>query len=283
MTAQEMVSRVRELPRLPQATIQLTRMLGREDDDNEEVVKVIRQDMTLTAKLLRVCNSAHAAAREPITSVDEAVFRLGRAEIMRAAWALSLQGALTKPLDGYAASEGELWQHAMTTAFAAEVVAKETVPGCFEPSTAFTAGLLHDIGKVVFNQSLSAPVQKELRVKIDSGEMSRSEAERAVLGTDHAEVGALLLAQWKLPDALVEATAHHHTPVAVPEVRLSALVHVANFAVHAVGASLGWESYAERAHEEVMDRLGVSGEQFERLCARVFEAMDQIKPFLEKA
>lgn len=283
MTAQTLVASIPSLPRPPQAIIRLISLLNQDDQHNDEVVDVVRQDMTLTAKLLRFCNSVAAGTREPITSVDEAVFRLGHSVIMRTAWALSLQGSLDRPLKAYSVEEGELWQHSLITAKAAEIIASDLITEVADSSTAFTAGLLHDMGKVVLNQAFKPELVAQVRQHMEAGQCSRSEAERAVFGVSHAEVGAELLAQWKLPDVLVEAVANHHQPVTQPQIQLSAIVHLADSVVHMVGGSIGWDGYAERTHENLFRDLGLDADNVQLLCARVFVSLEQLKAFVEKS
>ncbi len=121
-------------------------------------------------------------------------------------------------------------------------------------STAFTAGLLHDIGKTVINRVLTPKTRADIRAKIAAESLSRVQAEKAVLGANHSEVGACLLRKWLLPEPIVEAVANHHTPVTEPVVRLSAVVYLANSAAHIGGATFGWEARLAEAGQAVRRR-----------------------------
>jgi HD-like signal output (HDOD) protein len=104
-----------------------------------------------------------------------------------------------------------------------------------------------------------------------------------VLGTDHAEVGALLLQRWHLPDDLVEAVANHHQPVLKPRPRLSVVTHLANCVAHLTGSAPGWDGYAVRISEAVVTSLAITPEQIEQLVFNVRESSDRVEQFMNLA
>ncbi len=128
----------------------------------------------------------------------------------------------------------------MTTGVAAEYLAENEHFGNFQPSLAFTAGLLHDIGKLILNQILTPKTRSDIRGLIAEKAISRVDAEREVFGADHAAVGAVLLRRWNVPEIICQAVADHHNPVIQPEIQLSALTHLANCAAHLCGSAPGW-------------------------------------------
>ena len=149
-----------------------------------------------------------------------------------------------------------------------------------EPPVAFTAGLLHDVGKLALNHVLDAAVQTAIRDCIIQKRQPRDVAEREILGTDHCEVGAHLLETWRLPGEIVEAVAHHHNPVITPEPKLSAVVHVADCLAHLVGTTLGWESYAIIANASTNQSLGVTPDKFESLMISVHDSARKVEHFM---
>ena len=122
-----------------------------------------------------------------------------------------------------------LWQHSLATSTCAKRIAQEEQQDRHVVDHAFMAGLLHDIGKLVLAAHLP-DLYSVARVQAQAHGTTVWEAERAVLGTTHAEVGAYLLGLWGLPEPIVEALAFHHCPSACPEQRFSPLtaVHIAN-------------------------------------------------------
>jgi putative nucleotidyltransferase with HDIG domain len=283
MTAQELVANVKNLPPVPHAALKLVSLLDQPGVSNSEVVQALRCDNVLTAKLLRACNSPYFGLAEPVSSVDQAVFVLGHQQILHIVLTLAFGSTMVVPLPGYAVEASELWRHSLITAIAGETIANDLVDLNVDPPVAFTVGLLHDIGKLVLGQTLTPEVQAEIRARVEHGQQSRSEAEKAVLGTDHSEVGALLLQNWHLSDDVVEAVAHHHQPVLKPRPRLSVVTHLANGIAHLAGSAPGWDGYAMRISNEVVERLEITPEQVEKLVITVRESFDHVDQFMNLA
>jgi len=152
-----------------------------------------------------------------------------------------------------------------------------------ELPVAFTVGLLHDIGKLVLGQTLTADLQVKIRRLIEHEHIARAEAEKIVLGTDHSEVGALLLQSWHLPDELVEAVANHHQPILTPKPRLSVVTHLADCVAHLAGSAPGWDGYAVRINNELVTSLAITPEQIEQMVANVRESSDRVDQFMSLA
>jgi putative nucleotidyltransferase with HDIG domain len=218
-----------------------------------------------------------------ITSLDQAVLMLGHRPLLRLVVASAFGNTLSHPLPGYAVEASELWRHSLITALAAELLAGSAqLPG-LEPAIAFTGGLLHDFGKLVFNQVLTPPLQAKIRERIEHEGLSRIQAEKDVMQTDHAEVGAALLAEWQLPEIIVEAVARHHDPVCRPRVQLSALVHVANCLAHLIGSAPGWEGYALHSCGDAASAVGIGSDDIEALVIRVQDSVQQVEQLIEAA
>ncbi|MGA4643814.1 HDOD domain-containing protein [Limisphaera sp. 4302-co] len=232
MNAQEIVGKVRNLPPVSQAALRLVTLLDQPAISNEEIVEVLKCDNVLTAKLLRACNSPFFGLEEPVASVDQAVFLLGHQQILHIVLSLAFGGAMSVVLPRHAMETEDLWRHSVTTAQAAETILDGGLDLDVEPSVAFTVGLLHDLGKLVLAQVLTAEQQAEIRARVALAGMSRSEAEQDVIGTDHAEVGGELLRAWRLPESLVEGVRHHHRPRLDDPGCLSVVAHVANVVAH---------------------------------------------------
>ena len=262
------------MPPASPGAMRLINLLNHGTVDNHEIVEGLRSDVVLTAKLLRACNSSFFAFEESISSVDQALLVLGYQEVLRIVMALAYGGMMAAPLPGYAVAENELWFHALVTATAAEVVVISELNLVVDPQVAFTAGLLHDIGKLVLSQVLTEDLQGQIRTRIQQERLSRAEAEKQVLGTDHAEVGGCLLQRWGLPEGLVEAVANHHHPLVRPERALSAVTHLADCLAHLSGSAPGWEGYAMRVSDQVVETLGITPARLERMILSVQDSSE---------
>lgn len=280
MTPNEVIAKVKNLPAVSQAALKLVTLLDQPAVSNEDVVMVLKYDNVLTAKLLRACNSPYFGFDEEIFSVEQAVLILGHQQILHMVLSLAFGGAMSATLPGYAIEARELWSHSLTTAVAAEQLVKCGLPVEAEPPVAFTAGLLHDIGKLVLNQVLDASAQTAVRDCIAQRHVPRNAAEKEILGTDHAEVGACLLATWHLPEEIVTAVAHHHLPVTAPKPELSAVIHVADCLTHLIGSTFGWDSYAVLADARANQALDITPEKLEGLMREVHDSARQVEHFM---
>jgi putative nucleotidyltransferase with HDIG domain len=283
MKAHELVATVKNLPPVSQAALKLVNLLDQAGVSNSEVVNVLKYDNVLTAKLLRACNSPYFGLPEPISSVDQAVLILGHQQILHIVLTLAFGSAMVVPLPGYAVEAKELWRHSLITATAAEVVVNDSPELNLELPVAFTVGLLHDIGKLVLGQALTPELQAAIRSRVEQGRISRVEAEQEVLGTDHAEVGGVLLQTWHLPEEIIEGVANHHRPVLKPRPKLSVVAHVANSIAHLVGSAPGWDAFAVRVDEQVTEALELNHEKLEIMMADVRESFDKVDQFMGMA
>jgi putative nucleotidyltransferase with HDIG domain len=283
MTADEIIARVKDLPVVSETAHKLVIQLNQPDLHRDEIVETVRCDNVLTAKLLRVCNSAHSGVREPVLSVDQALLILGDNMIFRMVCAIGFSSSLGMTAPGYDTEANGLWSHSLNTALGAEYLAEIECYGNFLPSTAFTAGLLHDIGKSVISNVLTPKARNDIRTKMTGQCLSRVEAEKAVLGADHCEVGASLLKRWSLPELIVEAVADHHSPVLKPAIQLSAVVYLANCAVHLCGAAPGWEAQAIEAKNAAAAMLGLEVEKVEQIVSGIHDAMQTLPQLMVAA
>lgn len=283
MTAHELVAKVKNLPPISQAALRLVNLLDQPAVSNDDVVQVLKYDNVLTAKLLRACNSPYFGLEEPVSSVDQAVLILGHQQILHIVLTLAFGGAMTVPLAGYAVEANELWRHSLTTATASEYLVSSGVDVNVDAPVAFTIGLLHDIGKLVLSQVLTPEFQTDIRARITEKSLSRSEAEKEILGTDHAEVGAALLQAWHLPEDIIEAVGNHHHPIVEPRPKLSAIVHVGNCIAHLVGSAPGWEAYAVRVDDHVVEAFNLTAERLEGIVAEVRISCDQVDQLMSMA
>ncbi len=195
------------------------------------MVAVIRNDSALTAELLRRCNSAYFGGDNPAGDVFEAVTRLGCYEVYRIV--VVVAGSRTMRASAAAPDPrlDRLWQHSLVTAVAASVIAGQVQ----EPqATAFTAGLLHDVGKLVLASAAGPKYGRLIQITAVPG-VSLAQAEREVFGFEHGQVGGRLLERWLLPEDVTAAVRHHHDLAGANLfARLAATVAFADAAAHSL-------------------------------------------------
>ncbi len=228
----------------------------------------------------REVNSAFFAGSEPVKDLGEAVVRLGFAQIYQlvavVCWTRSLA-----PARGDDGSYGlHLWTHSVSAAIAAELLAKDFGA---EPSEAFTAGLLHDIGKVVLADALGSKYV-ELSEELDSQQPYPVQTEKKLLGVEHCEVGGRLLARWKFPAPIVAAIWNHHNPAkAKPHQKLAALIYWSDLVASNIENFQSDRERIEQLAEEqrnAFQTMAPSPEQFRRCSAQVLERLTAARTVL---
>jgi putative nucleotidyltransferase with HDIG domain len=278
MTANEILNQVKDLPVVSETGRKLTLQLNEPNLHREELVETVRCDSVLTAKLLRACNSASAGVRAPVDSVNQALLLLGDNAIFRMVCAIGFASALGSTTS-YDAEGNDLWIHSLSVGIGSEYLTDVEGYGNFLPSAAFTAGLLHDIGKTVINKILTATARTRIRDKICNESAPPIAAEKAVLGADHCEVGACLLRRWGLPELIIEAVANHHAPVVKPSTGLSAVVYLADRAFLPSGPAPDAEKLRGEANRVSAAVLGLGSNKVEQMVSRIHSALDILPQF----
>jgi len=229
----ELIVSTSELSSLPSTTMQMMNLLDDETVEASRVLEVIEKDPSLTANLLKLANSAFYGLRRKVGSAREALVLLGNQTIVTLAFATSMGDVLRGPLAAYRLDRNALWHHALGTALAATHLA--SLSGCQETrERAFTAGLVHDIGKLLLNSPLKSKLDQ---LPPDCGFSCLLEAEQNILGFNHAEAGARLGEAWNFPPYLVSIIENHHSiPDDSSEGDLLRAVSAANL----ITCHLGW-------------------------------------------
>lgn len=282
MTAKEIVAQVTNLPVMPSATVKLLQFLENPMENTQAALEIIQNDVVLSAKLLRLCNSAAIGLRKPVASVDQAVFFLGFREVQRLALALGVGGSLKRKGKCREEEAHALWHHSVMTAHAATLILPEIRPLEVDSSIAFTAGLMHDIGKLVLAEALTPEMLLDLRNRVTGG-TSLWEAERAVLGASHSDVGAYLLQTWHLPQILVEPAGNHHNPTFEPDQQLSVVIHIADCVVHQIDKKPAWPAFAEHVNQAAAASVGFGAPQLAFVLQSLTEQVEKVTQFAQAA
>ncbi|MHB9145937.1 MAG: HDOD domain-containing protein [Symbiobacteriia bacterium] len=280
MTQPDLVAKILremdDLPPMPSGAARVLAMVGDPRTDLDDLVSVVGGDIALSARVLKLANSAYYGFPRQVATLREAIVIMGMntlKELVITAWSYEMG---RRPLPGYALDGGELWRHSLLCGAAARQLAKQVrFP---TPEEAYVAGLLHDFGKLVLAQYVGQEYQ-DLLENVEKGGTSFVEAERRVLGIDHAQLGGQLALKWNLPLNLAEAIANHHQPamhVLAGHVldpgnagQLTALVHVADAVVLMLGIGIGVDGLAYPLEQQALDALGLSEEGVVRLVTEI--------------
>ncbi len=276
----EILQRAQTLPRLQETVLHLARVVSDPRSTVPEIVEAIRYDPSLTAELLRLCNSAYYGLTREIGCLDDAVRLLGTNTVFQLAMAAYTRTMLGAPQEGYGLSAGALWTHSVAVAIAGRQVARrlELAP----LGLVFTAGLLHDCGKVVLNEFVRREYAEIVR-RVSEDHLTFCEVERQVLGHTHAEVGARLAEMWKLPASIVECIHRHHDPDAgqAPD-PLVDVVHLADAVGLLLGVGAGDDGLAYRASSAALARHQLRASDLEKIGAEVIVELQSVRALFAK-
>jgi len=267
---------VERLQPVPQVALKIMRLIEEEEEyDIRLLTAEIRKDQVISARTLQLANSVMFAHRHHIESLDQALMYLGVNLLMKLVIAAAIDGFFAQSTMGYSLCKGGLYHHAVGTAVIAEQLARLTAAAA--PGLAYTAGLLHDIGKVALDQYLSVAYPLFYRRLFEEPALDFTQAERDVFGVEHTEVGHRLAVKWFLPDSLAEVIRHHHVPErAEQHGALAHIVFLANFLMSCFRAGLEIEKLDARLLASRLTAIGLAVDQFPQIVdlipVSVFEA-----------
>ena len=273
------LSEVEAFPDMPVLIGRVLEVMNDPQADIDEIVRPLKLDPGMTANILKLANSAQFGNPQSVVSISEAIIRLGLKRIFELMVVSGVSTRLCSPLAGYNLSTKELLNHSVFVAIAAEEICLELDLKC--PDMLFTAGLLHDIGKIVLNKFVLSKADA-LEDAVRSRGLSYPDAEADVLGINHAEVGALLLKRWSFPASLVETTHWHHQPIRSSAHRdVISVVHLAEILAYAEGIGAGADGLMCVPCEETIEGLGVKGVLMEKVALKTLTRFSSVQELLE--
>lgn len=265
----KILEKVEELPTLSHVTHQVIKLTSDPKTTVSELADTITQDQVTTAKVLKMANSAYYGYARKIFNIKEAIMVLGFNTVRNLVMAASMYNIMNRELQGYSLDKGELWRHSMTTALLARSLANKVDKSLAD--RAFIAGLIHDIGKVILDTFMKESFSKVIE-KVQTDKIPFMDAERDVLGFDHASVGAKVSVKWNLPDELTETIGLHHTPgEARNNSKLVCLIHIADAISLSLGAGLGGDGLLYPVDGSAIEKLNLSGSMLEETISDIAE------------
>ncbi len=220
------ISNTASLPVMPEVMIKVQQMVSLPGTSPAQLAKTIETDPAMVAGILKVANSAYYGFRGKVSTIRHASALFGTRRLAELITAISAGGVLGKAIDGYGLEAGDMWRHSIAVACMAGEIAAAVAADAFD--NAYMAGLLHDVGKIILD-----PYVKERKMLFDHYYASHPEktvqdAERDILGFDHATIAALICNKWNLPRSISFGIRHHHQPSAAGGYQLSHIVHLAD-------------------------------------------------------
>ena len=268
--------------RLPCSPALLPRLVSVLEDENasiDDLEGVIRVDPALASSTLRLANSAFFnGGSGEVENLSEALMRLGQKEVYRLA-ALSLASRwMNTKADGYRWEAGDFCRLSLVAAVAAEYLAEKT--GLVDPKTAYTAGLIHEIGKLAVAYAC-CDFFPQIRQYQSANACTWLEAEKHTLGYNHAEVGAELLRQWKFPPQLVAVGTYNPPHVGDPAEYMPLILHVhaAKYLAVTIGAGVAEDGFLFELNAPLLIEWGFTPELLE---AAIPDVLDRAGKLLQE-
>lgn len=229
----KVVGGISNLPTPPIVFTQIQKVLNNPNTSAFDVAAILQEDPAISAKVLKLTNSAYYGLPKEVESVRQAVVIVGIEAVKNLVLSASVFEAFSS--DAIDKEYQDLfWRHSLGTAFAARLLAhKMKATAVFDAEAAFSGGMLHDIGKMVISVYMPEEAKKILEIKSQKTDQSDHKIEEQVLGYNHMQIGTLLAKEWKLPQKLIEAINFHHYPqLNDSDNNLPYLVGLSNYLTH---------------------------------------------------
>lgn len=252
----EFVKLIKGLPEFPENITEINRVINDPNSQMSDIATKISNDVSLTAELLKMVNSAAFALSAPCRSIGEAVKLAGLRGIRNLLFSIGSMKTLMVNSDG---EKKELWNHAYRVAFYSYNLARNFLRSdktCLEDS--YVCGLLHDMGKIIF-ETAHPDILARIDSLCDERKVSRGLFERMFAGVNHGEIGALIAQKWNFPQVIVNVIRYHHDPLSAPKdsSKVTLLVYFADLLAHYGEGRVEYDQF----EPEALKLFGISNEE----------------------
>jgi putative nucleotidyltransferase with HDIG domain len=271
-TLDQIIQTTRDLPAMPQVASKVLELSSDPNTSAAQLQQIIADDQAMTARILKIANSAMYACSRRVKTLTEAIVMLGFNSIRSLVVTSAARNLYNTETSRTGLKERLLWEHSIGTGFACRLLAQAKYPSLTEE--AFLAGLMHDIGKLVLNHQVPEVFDQVVQIVYNEDEPF-NETERRFLGFDHAQVGAMLVNKWNLSPVLEETILRHHDPAALsPENPLLALLDLGNRMCHKLGIGFVDDGGIDLAGSAANQILSFGAEDFEAITLRLEETLE---------
>ncbi len=265
-----------KLPPFPMVIQRAVQLIEDPRSSAQDLVDVLQFDPSITANVLKLCNSAYFGLRREVSSLREALVMVGFDQLMEIILSQESARFLQDPCKGYDLGQADLWKHSVACALLSRIISKRLNRKA--SLTLFTAALLHDMGKMMLGHSVQ-DYFGQIRNLTGEGKLSFTEAEKEILGIDHAELGGKVAEKWKFPKSIISAVRHHHTPSQVSEEReIVELIYLCDVVAMITGIGGGADGLTYHGDGEVMKRHHLGEKDIEQFIVKLedrFQLVDE--------
>jgi putative nucleotidyltransferase with HDIG domain len=250
-----------------------------ENSSMSDISDLIIHDPSITASLLKICNSAYFGLARKVESVRDAITLLGLDQIVELVLLNTTAENFKDDPDGYGLGEGELWHHAVLSAHVAKTLA-ENYGVANKKHLIFTAALLKDIGKLIMGRYVAFSYEK-INILVESKGYSFNEAEKKVIGMNHEELGGVVGQRWRFGKKLIYIIRNHHMSEEASRNDVeTALVYLADIVCMMMGVGTGVDGLAYRFYSDVLDRMKLTDQDLQKIIFDTGEERQKIQMLL---
>lgn len=274
----KIINSIGNLPPFPEAARRILELAEVPDAGPNDTLDIIKYDQAITANCLRVCNSSYFGLSVKIFAIEQAVRMLGLENIIKIVLS-NFKGlsAFQRAYKGYGLHSGELWRHSIGCATLSQILLSKT--GLSKDPVLFTGALLHDVGKLVLGSHVDENLDKIICL-IKEKDLSFVDAEREVLGIDHAEAGGIIAQTWNFPSSLTESIRNHHKNMSDKTIpNMEAWVKLSNLVYYVSPAHLFHthpEGIKSRVDQAILFQFGLKQED-------IHEVLNEFSAEMRKA
>ena len=276
--AETILESVTQLPPFPAVVQRALQLVDDPKSSAQDVVDVVQYDQSITVNVLKLCNSASVGLRRKVHSLRDALVLIGFNRLLEIILSQESTRLLHRPCKGYDLEGGELWRHSVACALLSDIISERL--GREATPAHFTAALLHDVGKMILS-SFVEDYFEEIKRLTEGKTISFVEAEKRVLGIDHAELGGRITEHWEFPKAIVSAVRFHHTPFLTPEDHEAVhLIYLCDVVALITGIGGGADGLSYHAYGEVMKQSNLREKDVERFIVQLDDRFRRVEEML---
>lgn len=264
---------VEHLPAIPDVVIKARRIMENPEGGIRALANTLEKDTSLVSRILRLANSAYYGLSGKVTSIQVASVLLGEKILSEIIETAGISGLMRKPLPGYDLKPGSFWQHNLAVGVGARLIARKRNPQ-YEPD-AFMMGILHDVGKLLLEPYVFKYREHFHSLLVDANQ-SWLQAEKLVLGFDHAEFAEYVCRRWHFSETIFRPIRYHHYPSRSSDNFMAYTLHVADYIATISGLGIGSDDLLYHLEDGALTFLALRQQDISDLLYQVVEAVDYL-------
>jgi len=270
----EFLKAVKDLPPMPKVLFKIQKLLIDPNSDAKQIAGYIETDQALAAKVLKMANSPFYGLTGKVSSVQHAAVILGFKTLGELTTLAGFSDLMGKKLPGYGYNSDELWRHSLAVALASRIIAEKINPEL--SNEALTAGLIHDMGKVILDPYVFDH-REDFEVFVEDENQTFLVAEKHVLGFDHAETASEMCRNWKFPDSLALAIKYHHNPSRSDGNEMAFILHLADYIAVLSGSGYDFDEILDVREEGTEEFLSIHQQDMKKIGNLILESIIKIE------